>query len=153
MDSKDELHRHAARRSRTRGVEFPLGSVTADGNFMFRTIYSLMCQQGGELLTDGEFLAGDNAEKLQTRCRSAGLDQGRAAVDLHRLSRDRGALHLGKAAMMINGVWEVPTMTDLAKQGKLFDWGAVETPGHLRPALHLCRQPHLRDPDQPGQGR
>ena len=34
----------------------------------------------------------------------------------------------GKAAMMINGVWEVPTMTDLAKQGKLFDWGAVEIP-------------------------
>ena len=30
--------------------------------------------------------------------------------------------------MMINGVWEVPTMTDLAKQGKLFDWGAVEIP-------------------------
>src|SRR5690606_35390781 len=34
----------------------------------------------------------------------------------------------GEAAMMINGVWEVPTMTDLAQQGKLFDWGAVELP-------------------------
>jgi multiple sugar transport system substrate-binding protein len=30
--------------------------------------------------------------------------------------------------MMINGVWEVPTMTDLAAQGKLFNWGAVELP-------------------------
>jgi multiple sugar transport system substrate-binding protein len=30
--------------------------------------------------------------------------------------------------MMINGVWEVPTMVDLAKQGKLFDWGAVMVP-------------------------
>ena len=29
---------------------------------------------------------------------------------------------------MINGVWEVPTMTDLADQGKLFEWGAVEIP-------------------------
>ena len=47
------------------GVEFPLGSVTADGNFMFRTIYSLMCQQGGQLMTDGKFLTGDNGEKLK----------------------------------------------------------------------------------------
>ena len=46
------------------GVKFPLGSVTADGNFMFRTIYSLVGQQNGELMTDGEFLAGDNGEKL-----------------------------------------------------------------------------------------
>ena len=30
--------------------------------------------------------------------------------------------------MMINGVWEVPTMVDLAKQNKLFNWGAIELP-------------------------
>ena len=30
--------------------------------------------------------------------------------------------------MMINGVWEVPTMIDLHEQGKLFEWGAVELP-------------------------
>ena len=77
------------------GVEFPLGSVTADGNFMFRTIYSLMCQQGGELMTGDEFLAGDNGEKLQNALeRAAGLDQRRAAVDLHRLSGDGRAVHL-----------------------------------------------------------
>jgi multiple sugar transport system substrate-binding protein len=34
----------------------------------------------------------------------------------------------GEAAMMINGVWEVPTMVDLEKQGKLFNWGAIELP-------------------------
>jgi multiple sugar transport system substrate-binding protein len=34
----------------------------------------------------------------------------------------------GDAAMMINGVWEVPTMTDLNKAGKLFNWGAIELP-------------------------
>ena len=111
------------------GVEFPLGSVTADGNFMFRTVYSLMCQQGGELMTDGEFLAGDNAEKLQNALTvlpdwtKAGLQSTYtdypATVAL---------FTSGKAAMMINGVWEVPTMTDLATQGKLFDWGAVEIP-------------------------
>jgi multiple sugar transport system substrate-binding protein len=34
----------------------------------------------------------------------------------------------GEAPLMINGVWEVPTMTDLNAQGKLFDWGAIELP-------------------------
>ncbi len=34
----------------------------------------------------------------------------------------------GESAMMINGVWEVPTMADLESQGKLFNWGAIELP-------------------------
>jgi multiple sugar transport system substrate-binding protein len=34
----------------------------------------------------------------------------------------------GEAAMMPNGVWEVPTMVDLAAKGELFDWGAVRIP-------------------------
>jgi multiple sugar transport system substrate-binding protein len=111
------------------GVEFPLGSVTADGNFMFRTIYSLVCQQGGELMTDGEFLAGDNAGKLQNALATL---QDWTKSGLQSTYSDYPAtvalFTSGKAAMMINGVWEVPTMTDLAAQGKLFDWGAVEIP-------------------------
>ncbi|QWW70564.1 extracellular solute-binding protein [Rhizobium sp. WYJ-E13] len=111
------------------GVKFPLGSVTADGNFMFRTIYSLMGQQDGELLTDGEFLAGDNAQKLQN---ALALLQGWTKEDLQSTYTDYPAtvalFTSGEAAMMINGVWEVPTMVDLHKQGKLFEWGAVELP-------------------------
>lgn len=111
------------------GVEFPLGSVTADGNFMFRTIYSLMCQQGGELMSDGKFLTGDNGEKLKN---ALAVLQGWTKAGLQSTYTDYPAtvalFTSGKAAMMINGVWEVPTMTDLAKQGKLFDWGAVEIP-------------------------
>ena len=38
--------------------------------------------------------------------------------------------------MHINGVWEVPTMSDLAKQGKLgFEWGAIELPVFFK---HPC---------------
>ena len=111
------------------GVEFPLGSVTADGNFMYRTIYSLMCQQGGELMTGEEFLAGDNGDKLEN---ALDLLQDWTKAGLQSTYTDYPAtvalFTSGKAAMMINGVWEVPTMTDLAKQGKLFDWGAVEIP-------------------------
>ena len=41
----------------------------------------------------------------------------------------------GDAALMINGVWEVPTMVDLEKQGKLFNWGAIELPVFFN---HAC---------------
>jgi multiple sugar transport system substrate-binding protein len=111
------------------GVAFPVGSVTADGNFMFRTIYSLVGQQGGELMTDGEFLAGDNGDKLAN---ALGVLAGWTTAGLQSTYTDYPAtvalFTSGEAAMMINGVWEVPTMTDLAAQGKLFNWGEVELP-------------------------
>lgn len=110
-------------------VKFPLASVTADGNFMFRTIYSLMGQQDGELLTDGEFLVGDNAQKLEN---ALGVLQEWTKAGLQSTYTDYPAtvalFTSGEAAMMINGVWEVPTMTDLHADGKLFEWGAVELP-------------------------
>ena len=111
------------------GVKFPLGSVTADGNFMFRTIYSLVGQQGGELITDGEFLTGDNAEKLAN---ALAVLQDWTNEGLQSTYTDYPAtvalFTSGEAAMMINGVWEVPTMTDLNAAGNLFEWGAVELP-------------------------
>lgn len=111
------------------GVQFPLGSVTADGNFMFRTVYSLMCQQGGELMTGGEFLAGDNGEKLANALAVLGEWTESGLQSTYTDYPATVALFTsGGAAMMINGVWEVPTMTDLSAQGKLFDWGAVELP-------------------------
>ena len=110
-------------------AKFPLGSVTADGNFMFRTIYSLMGQQNGELLTDGEFLAGDNADKL---INALAVLQEWTNAGLQSTYTDYPAtvalFTSGEAAMMINGVWEVPTMADMHAKGKLFEWGAVELP-------------------------
>jgi multiple sugar transport system substrate-binding protein len=111
------------------GVTYPLGSVTADGNFMFRTIYSLMGQQGGELMTDGEFLAGDNAEKLQNALEVlAGWTEAGLQSTYTDYPSTVALFTSGEAAMMINGVWEVPTMTDAHAAGTLFEWGAVELP-------------------------
>lgn len=128
LDSKDAFTA-TLQALKDAGVEFPLGSVTADGNFMYRTIYSLVCQQGGELLTGDEFLAGDNGEKLAN---ALAVLQEWTNAGLQSTYTDYPAtvalFTSGQAAMMINGVWEVPTMTDLASQGKLFDWGAVEIP-------------------------
>ncbi|MDR7127178.1 extracellular solute-binding protein [Pseudotabrizicola sp. 4114] len=128
MDSRDGFTA-TLQALKDNGVTFPLGSVTADGNFMFRTIYSLVGQQGGELMTDGEFLAGDNADKLAN---ALSVLAGWTEAGLQSTYTDYPAtvalFTSGEAAMMINGVWEVPTMTDLNAQGKLFNWGAVELP-------------------------
>jgi multiple sugar transport system substrate-binding protein len=111
------------------GVKFPLGSVTADGNFMFRTIYSLVGQQDGELMTDGEFLAGDNGKKLENALAVLAEWTKEGLQSTYTDYPATVALFTsGEAAMMINGVWEVPTMVDLKKNGKLFEWGAVELP-------------------------
>ncbi len=111
------------------GVEFPLASVTADGSFMYRTVYSFMCQDGGQLQTGDTFLDGDNAQKLQDALTVLADWSKNGWQSTYTDYPSTVALFTsGKAAMMINGVWEVPTMTDLAKQNKLFDWGAIEIP-------------------------
>ncbi len=111
------------------GVKWPISNVTADGSFVFRTIYSLLCQQGGTIGSDGAWITGDNADKL---AKSVGV-----IADWVKNGYTPGytdypttvaLFSSGDAALMINGVWEVPTMTDLNKAGKLFNWGAIELP-------------------------
>ena len=115
------------------GVEFPLGSVTADGNFMFRTIYSLVCQQGGELMTGDEFLAGDNGEKLAN---ALGVLQDWTndgpAVDLHRLPRDRRALHLWSSGDDDQRRLGGPDNDRPRRPGKAIRVGRRRDPGDLR---------------------
>ncbi|MEP6828432.1 MAG: extracellular solute-binding protein, partial [Aestuariivirga sp.] len=119
----------ALQKTKDAGAKWGIAGVTADGNFMYRTIYSLMGQQDGTLMTDGKFLVGDNAKKLEN---SLAMIADWTKSGLQSPYTDYpSAVALftsGQAAMMINGVWEVPTMTDLKKGGKLFEWGAIELP-------------------------
>ena len=111
------------------GTKWGMALTTADGGFAFRLIYSYLCQQDGSLGSDGAWLPGDNPDKLANSVKviadwvAAGQAPGYtdypAAVAL---------FTSGDAAFMVNGVWEVPTMVDLEKAGKLFNWGAIELP-------------------------
>ena len=85
----------ALKKLKDSGVKWPISNVTADGSFVFRTIYSLLCQQGGTIGSDGAWIAGDNAEKL---AKSVGViadwvKDGYTPV-LHRLSLDRRPVHV-----------------------------------------------------------
>src|SRR4051812_39871311 len=119
----------ALKKLKDAGNKWAIANVTADGSFVFRTIYSLLCQQDGQVMTDGKWLEGDNLDKLAKSVQvvadwvkegySPSYTEYPATVAL---------FTSGDAAMMINGVWEVPTMVDLASQNKLFNWGAIELP-------------------------
>ena len=105
---------------------------TADGATMWRTFYSLFNQQdGAQFLSDDgtKFMDGDNADKAVKALTEMNkwVKEGWVSPQVE-YAASIALFTSGKAAFHINGVWEVTTMTDLAKDGKLFDWGAIQIP-------------------------
>ncbi len=128
LDGKDNFLA-ALQKLKDGGTQYGLAMTTADGGFAFRTIYSYLCQQNGVLGTDGAWLEGDNLDKLANAVQVV-ADWVKAGVTPEYTDYPSAVALFtsGEAATMINGVWEVPTMVDLEKQGKLFNWGAIELP-------------------------
>lgn len=128
LDGVDNF-RNALKKLKETGSTYGIATVTADGSFSFRTIYSLLCQQGGTIGTDGAWIEGDNEQKLANAVQVIADWTADGTNPAYTDYPSTVALFTsGEAAMMINGVWEVPTMTDLHAQGKLFEWGAIELP-------------------------
>ena len=119
------------------GTKWGMSTFTAAGDFQFRTIYSLLCQQDGQMLTDGEWLAGDNKDKLTNAVGVVSNWVKDGYIPAYTEYPAAIALFTsGESAMHINGVWEVPTFTDLAAKGELgFEWGAIELPVFFN---HAC---------------
>ncbi|AQS65074.1 hypothetical protein AGRHK599_LOCUS3028 [Rhizobium rhizogenes] len=112
------------------GVETPITYQSGGEGGVWRVFYTLLSQQGGELVTGKEVLAGDNAEKAakaidtMSRWRENGWAPEQAEYEA-----SVALFSAGKSAFQLNGVWEVPTYKDLEKNGKLgFKWSAVEVP-------------------------
>ena len=128
LDGKDNFQA-ALQTLKDGGSQYGLAMTTADGGFAFRTIYSYLCQQNGVIGTDGAWLEGDNLGKLANAVQVV-ADWVKAGVTPEYTDYPSAVALFtsGEAATMINGVWEVPTMVDLEKQGKLFNWGAIELP-------------------------
>ena len=128
FDGKDNFLA-ALQKLKDGGSQYGLAMTTADGGFAFRTIYSYLCQQNGVIGTDGAWLPDDNLDKLANAVQVV-ADWVKAGVTPEYTDYPSAVALFtsGEAATMINGVWEVPTMVDLEKQGKLFNWGAIELP-------------------------
>ncbi|MDX8476864.1 extracellular solute-binding protein [Mesorhizobium sp. VK24D] len=130
LDGVDNFHA-ALEKLKAGGSEYGVSIHSAAGDSQWRIFYSLFSQQSGKFLSDnGKFLEGDNLDKA---VKATSVVAKWVADGLAPKSTDYPAsialFTSGKAAMHINGVWEVPTFTDLAKQNKLgFEWGAVQLP-------------------------
>ena len=132
------------------GTKWAMSTYTASGDFQFRTIYSLLCQLDGQMLTGDKWLDGDNKDKLTTALTTMSNWTKDGYVPTYTEYPAAIALFTsGESAMHINGVWEVPTFTDLAKQNKLgFEWGAIELPVFFNHACTYSEFPFVRDPQQ-----
>lgn len=112
------------------GSSDPLSFQTGGEGGVWRVFYTLLGQQGGELIVDGEVLPGDNTEKA-VRALSIMRDWRDADLIPEQAEYEASVALFtsGQSAFHMNGVWEVPTMTDMAEAGTLgFDWGAVQVP-------------------------
>lgn len=112
------------------GSATPLSYQTGGEGGVWRVFYTLLNQQGGELIADGQVLPGDNLDKAVRALeimKSWGDDGYQPEQAEYQASV--ALFTSGKSAFHLNGVWEVPTMTDMAAEGTLgFDWGAVQVP-------------------------
>ena len=130
LDGVDNFHA-ALQKLKDGGAQYGVSIHSAAGDSMWRIFYSMMGQQDAQFLSaDGKFLGGDNLDKAvnATSVIASWVKDGLApkATDY---AASIALFTSGKAAMHINGVWEVPTMTDLATNNKLgFEWGAIQLP-------------------------
>jgi multiple sugar transport system substrate-binding protein len=111
------------------GTKYGVATLTANGDFAFRTFFSYLCQQDGTIGSDGNWLPGDSLQKMVNAVQVVAdwVKNGYAPANTDYPSTV-ALFTKGDAAFMVNGVWEVPTMNDLQKQNKLFNWGAIELP-------------------------
>jgi multiple sugar transport system substrate-binding protein len=111
--------------------EYALSVQTSGDGTPWRVFYSLFNQQDGVFLgEDGTFFPDDSipAAVAAVETMASWVEGGFAPA----LTEYEGSVALftsGASALHLNGVWEVPTMTDLAASGELgFEWGAVAIP-------------------------
>lgn len=127
LDGLDNFNAALDKIKATGKVQYPLSLHTDEGGSMWRVFYTLLSQQGGKFIDGGEILPGDAGMKALTTM--ANWVSSGYSPQLISYEASIALFTSGKAAMHINGVWEVPTMTDLAKNGNLgFEWGAIQIP-------------------------
>ncbi|GHA33137.1 sugar ABC transporter substrate-binding protein [Devosia pacifica] len=113
----------------TEDGQYGLSMPTGD---RYRAVYSFFGQQGGTMFdaeAGGFFPTDEDVEKLATATETMKrwVDNGWTPSQIESPA-SLALFTSGQAAFFIMGNWEVPTFTDLAAKGEMFDWGAVELP-------------------------
>lgn len=104
-----------------------LSASADDSATVYRVFYSLLNQLGGSIFTDDGQVDTGEAGLRAVQTMADWMENGYSSKNLTYQAMVAGFAG-GECALMFNGVWEVPTMVDLAEQGELFDWGAIAPP-------------------------
>ncbi|MCG5484678.1 MAG: ABC transporter substrate-binding protein [Sinorhizobium meliloti] len=127
LDGLDNFNAALEKIKATGKVQYPLSLHTDEGGSMWRVFYTLLSQQGAKFIEGEEILPGEAGVKALTSM--ANWVSSGYSPELISYEASIALFTSGKAAMHINGVWEVPTMVDLEKNNDLgFEWGAVQIP-------------------------
>ena len=134
------------------GATYGLSVATDDGPTIWRIFYTLLAQQGGTFLKGKQILPGPSMGEAETATNAIADWVSRGWTP--KLTSYQSSIAIftsGRAAMMINGVWEVPTMVDLAKANKLgFQWGAVQIPVLYSKTATWCDSHSFAIPERHG---
>lgn len=129
IDSLEDFNA-ALQAAKDKGSATPLSYQTGGAGGIWRVFYTLLNQQGGNLIEDGQVLPGDNLDKA-VRALEIMKNWGEQGYQPEQAEYQASVALFtsGQSAFHLNGVWEVPTMTDMQKAGTLgFEWGAVQVP-------------------------
>ncbi|MES3677783.1 ABC transporter substrate-binding protein [Halomonas elongata] len=129
IESLDDFN-NALKVAQDNGAQPPLSYQTGGPGGVWRMFYTLLSQQGGAFIENGEVLPGDNFDKaVQAIEIMQGWGDNGYQPENAEYEASVALFTSGKSAFQVNGVWEVPTMIDMEKAGTLgFEWGAVQVP-------------------------
>lgn len=103
---------------------------SADPGVEWRIFYTLLNQindSGGSVIEDGALVLNPEAANTALQTMDDWVANGYARKNVA-YPASVALFTSGDTAFHLNGVWEVPTMADLAAKGELFDWGAMAIP-------------------------
>jgi multiple sugar transport system substrate-binding protein len=117
-------------KSKTHLIPISANIYSQDPASLWRIWYTFFKQQDGDFVKDGQF-SFDDVDKQGLKSLQIMADWSKEGL----IPKDTGYPSMvalftaGRADFMINGNWEVPTLVDLQKQGKLpFEYGIVAFP-------------------------
>ena len=104
-------------------------SSSGDSATPWRLWSTLLMQQGGAMVRDGKLDLNDIDSKGKAALQAmADWSKDGLLAKNTTYPASVALFTSGRAAFMFNGNWEVPTMVDLKKAGKLFDFGVASFP-------------------------
>ncbi|HEY0789678.1 MAG TPA: extracellular solute-binding protein [Chthoniobacterales bacterium] len=131
LDGVDSFAKMLAQaKAKTHLIPIAANIHTQDPASLWRIWYTFFKQQGGDFLKNGQLSFDDvgNQGKKSLQVMSDWAKQGFMQKNTSYASMV-ALFSAGRTDFMFNGLWEVPTLVDLKKQGKLpFEYGIVPFP-------------------------